>query len=386
MLEHLDKLRGATRKPPKHEVIRKFLLEEFMKGNYETGQALPSESTLSNTLGVARSTVRQAIGALENEGLVKRIKGKGSYFAGMAKEEPLQPLEMFSLIVPDISHGLYPILAKGFDHQAGVTQQQVMMCNTDFDINKQGSIILQMLDKKVAGVVLVPAISVPTPAFHVRLLQDHGIPVVFCHRPVADTTAPLIGWDWEGVARMAGEALVEHGHRRIAYFARYRYPSTEAYERGLRDCLQAHGLDLPDTRVHYGDTLNDAPSDRAAKSQALKGLLKGRDPVTAIFCHDDDEAELIHHLAQEMGLKVPDDFSLIGFGDGHERTGIFRSQLASVTVNEYNLGARAATVLHEIRTGARPQDSDEFIHKPLTLVEGRTLGRVRPRLMDLKAE
>ena len=46
MLENMDKLREATRERAKYEVIK-----EFMKGNYETGQPLPSENTLADTVG-----------------------------------------------------------------------------------------------------------------------------------------------------------------------------------------------------------------------------------------------------------------------------------------------------------------------------------------------
>jgi len=376
MLNNLDKLRGATRERPKYEVIKEFLLEEFMKGSYSDGEALPSENTLAKTVGVARSTVRQAIGELENEGLVKRIQGKGSYFVGNSKQNAVQQLEVFSLIVPDIARGLYPTLTKGFDHQAGLTHQQIMVCNTNFDISKQGNIILQMIDKNVVGVVLVPALSPPTPPFHVRQLQKNGIPVVFCHRPVPECTAPLITWSAEEVARMAGQAFLDKGHRRIAYFARYRYLQTEGYENGLRQVLTEHGADLPPTRVFYGSDLVDTPQERTMKSQALKSMLETNEPITAIFCHDDDEAELIHHLAMEMGIRVPEHLSLIGFGDSHDRTGVFRSRLSSVAVNEFDIGARAARVLQEMIGGERLVDSDEVIYKSLTLVEGTTLGAV----------
>ena len=90
MLESLHKLRGATREPAKYKVIQDFLTEEFMKGHFETGQPLPSENTLAKTLGairsgVARSTVRQAVGALEKAGLVKGITRNGQPFPGFGQ-------------------------------------------------------------------------------------------------------------------------------------------------------------------------------------------------------------------------------------------------------------------------------------------------------------
>jgi LacI family transcriptional regulator len=175
---------------------------------------------------------------------------------------------------------------------------------------------------------------------------------------------------------MAGQAFLDHGHQRIAYFGRYRYRLTQAHEQGLRQNLLDHGLDLPETCVHYGTSLEANPNETRSRINALETMFDGSEPITAILCNDDNEAELINYLVTEMGLKVPEDVSLIGFGDCHERPGVFLSRLTSVAVNEFDLGARAAAVLHEMATGQRPADSDEIIYKPLTLAEGKTLGAV----------
>ena len=75
----MEAMRGLDRPRPKYEMIKEFLLDEFQKGNYDSGKALPSENTLIQKLGVARNTVRQAVDELIKDGLVKRIHGKGSY-------------------------------------------------------------------------------------------------------------------------------------------------------------------------------------------------------------------------------------------------------------------------------------------------------------------
>lgn len=50
-------------------------------GTLNTGDLLPSESELCRTFDISRSTVRQAIGALESEGLVVRKQGRGTFVA-----------------------------------------------------------------------------------------------------------------------------------------------------------------------------------------------------------------------------------------------------------------------------------------------------------------
>jgi DNA-binding LacI/PurR family transcriptional regulator len=374
-----DKLSRGPNGQAKYEIIKDFLVEELAEGNFAEGQLLPSETVMVEALGVARNTVRQAISELQEDGVVERIQGKGTYFKIKANEKPSQQSGLFGLILPELSRGLYPLLARGFDNGARSGHHQMVVCNSGFNISEQGNIILQLIDKKVAGVALVPALSPPTPPFHIRHLNEVGIPVVYCHRGVSDVTAPLVTWDPEEIGRMAGQAFLAQGHVNVAYFARYRYVHTERQERGFRKILGDHGVDLSEDRVYYGASLDHTPGEIDLKSQVLKTLLTGNDPVTAIFCNDDDEAELVHHLVMNMGYHVPGDLSLIGFGDTLARSGVFRSQLTSVTVNEFDLGARAAAVLHEMRDGDRPLNSDETIHLPISLVKGRTLGPVPSR-------
>ena len=230
-----------------------------------------------------------------------------------------------------------------------------------------------MIDKHIIGVALVPTVTQAAPAFQVRQLQQNNIPVVFCHRGVPDVAAPLITWDFQEVGRLAARALLERGHRHIGYFAVYRYPITEEHEQGLRVELGRHGLSLPAERVFYGQA-NEPFSEEALKLAALRRLLQGPEPVTGIFCNDDDEAELIYLLAQEMGVRVPEDLSIIGFGKNERNDGYIRKRLAAVTVSEFTLGGRAVKILEEMITGNRPLDSQEVICKPLILAEGQTLG------------
>ena len=163
--DRFDEVRRGTPLRPKYEVIKEILVEGLESGHYDPGSALPSENTLIRKLGVARNTIRQAIDELVKDGLVKRIQGKGNYFIRNGTNGSEGRLAVFSLILPEISRGLYPTLAKGFDNQAGSLHQQILLCNTDFDINKQGNIILQMIERGVAGVALVPALAPPDTGF-----------------------------------------------------------------------------------------------------------------------------------------------------------------------------------------------------------------------------
>jgi len=63
--------------PPIHEQIARRLVAAIAAGELRAGERLPAERELSRALGVSRMTVRQALGALERDGLVRRVVGRG---------------------------------------------------------------------------------------------------------------------------------------------------------------------------------------------------------------------------------------------------------------------------------------------------------------------
>ncbi|HTX00466.1 MAG TPA: GntR family transcriptional regulator, partial [Acidimicrobiales bacterium] len=60
-------------------VVARQLLEELSRENLDSGTRLPSERELATTLGVARSTLREAMAALDLLGIIEVRPGSGSY-------------------------------------------------------------------------------------------------------------------------------------------------------------------------------------------------------------------------------------------------------------------------------------------------------------------
>ncbi|HTU06370.1 MAG TPA: GntR family transcriptional regulator [Trebonia sp.] len=66
---------------PYYQQLKRILVADIERNHVE-GDLLPSESELCRTYSVSRTVVRQALGELENEGLVLKVKGKGTYVTG----------------------------------------------------------------------------------------------------------------------------------------------------------------------------------------------------------------------------------------------------------------------------------------------------------------
>jgi GntR family transcriptional regulator len=81
---------------PLYLQLKLWLQEQIREGAYPPRTPLPAERQLCETLGVSRATVRQALGALEQEGWVVKQHGRGTFVAPVKVEQPAGRLSGFS--------------------------------------------------------------------------------------------------------------------------------------------------------------------------------------------------------------------------------------------------------------------------------------------------
>src|SRR5689334_8257539 len=122
----------------KHERLRDYFLAELKSGRLSPGQALPTELDLSRRLRISRNTIRQAMGDLEQNGLIRRVRGKGTFVCKDAQQGEAKGLRVFALVLPELRGGYYPSIIRAFEEEAGELNYQVMTCNSSNDVRKQG--------------------------------------------------------------------------------------------------------------------------------------------------------------------------------------------------------------------------------------------------------
>ena len=132
--------------------------------------------------------------------------------------------------------------------------------------------------------------------------------------------APMVHTDEEHGIKMLTDYLVELGHQKIAFMGSPAWPLIQDRKRIFEMVLHTHGLSLPS---RYISTMDNLPYDlnlgaderfhRAAITYS-KRLLEQSDPPTAIFCATDHLGVGAIKGASQLGLRVPEDVSIVGFG------------------------------------------------------------------------
>lgn len=359
---------------PKHERLRQYLLGELAAGRLKPGDALPTEQQLTESERMSRNTVRQALAELERGGLIRRVPGRGTFVHESATARLPSGLDAFALVIPDTRTGFYPSLQRGFHEASEQLNNQVIVCDTSNDPNRQAAALLQLIDKEVAGVAIVPTTVNETPRYQIRPLHLRGIPVVFCHRRVEGITAPLVTFSATEVGRMGAAALLERGHRRLAFFSPTQGGMTPGYLQGFQQALREAGGARPEPALCVDDDPTYSTGHVAAVRSRLQQLMTGADRPTGIFCTFDTEAEIVYFELAALGIKVPDEVSLVGFG-GRWREGALARRLVSVTVDEEELARQAVRLLDEMRRRVRLLDDGERYEMPLALSAGESLAK-----------
>lgn len=382
MPETLNRTASA---PPKTHVRRgvswrlaEVLRKQFTNGDFGPGDQLPTQRQLMEQFNVGYSVANRAMKFLAHEGLIKRRHGQGSFISKKALDDPRKSrMNTLALVLGYSGWSFNLSLFRGSNAAAGQLHYQTVVCETKNDVALQALLLMQLIDKRVAGIALVPTTDPETPDFQIRQCQDCGIPVVLLHRSVKGASAPLIALPYGEVGYQAGKAMVKQGHRRVVCVFDERYVGTEQYEMGLRRALAECGGDEHALTIRCSGKRPIPMTPEYEKY--LDGMLKEilALPVekrpTAIVAIADDDAEWIYMQLMRSGVRVPEEMSLVTIGSTIRRREIDR-QLSAVTIDEVSAGRLAARLLSEMGKRERPiNDTEKFITE-LGFHAGRTLG------------
>jgi len=166
----------------------------------------------------------------------------------------------------------------------------------------------KMIERGIDGLILVGE-NYPDQLW--RLLESQAIPYVITYGLRPGSPHPSVGVDnYRAFVRLTGFVL-DHGHRRIAIIAQNTRNNdrAEARLRGTLDALKAKRI-----RVHRGHVVEKEWSIAAGRAGLREIMTHGSAP-TAVVCGNDYLAVGAVVEAQEMGLAVPGDLSVVGFDD-----------------------------------------------------------------------
>lgn len=171
------------------------------------------------------------------------------------------------------------------------------------------------------------------------------VPIVLIDPHTGRADLPTVESDSLGGARNATRYLAELGHRRIGFVGgRPDLKSSRFRDTGYREALGAAGIPFDADLVRVGFYSGDAARD------AARSLLVQKHPPTAVFAANDLSAIALIEVATELGIRVPEDLSVVGFDDVPEASRLTPA-LTTVRQPMHQIGHTAAEMLTTLMSG-----------------------------------
>jgi len=240
-------------------------------------------------------------------------------------------------LIPSIAYSTYAAFIEALQHRLHSANHSLVLTIAGYDRRHEYDDAVQLI---AAG---AEALMLPgegrDPALY-KLLQARKIPYVLTSIFHPDSPHPTVGYDNQGLARRIANYLLDLGHQQIAVITGNCAKIDRFAKRvdGIRESLQQRSLYLPDSWIiQRGISIADG-------REAFHQLFSQPTKPTAVICGNDVLALGALLEAQTLGVKVPEELSIVGFDD-MEWAAQMSPSLTTVHISLQDMGFRAADYL-----------------------------------------
>jgi GntR family transcriptional regulator, arabinose operon transcriptional repressor len=299
-------------KIPKYMAIVNWVKKKVDASELCENDKLYSENELSKMFLMSRQTVRHGISKLEQEGIVKRVQGSGTYVC--KKNSVLIEKTMnIAVVTTYVDSYIFPKIIKEIEKLVSKAGYITQIAFTNNTLERESFILESFLTKNlVDGIIIEPTKSgIPNP--NIGLYQEimkRKIPIIFLNSYYAEIDASYVAMDDAKAGLIATNYLIEAGHRKIAGI--FKSDDRQGHFRyaGYVDGLIKSGIKVEDKKILWMDTEDlrniDCNEDR------ILNRLKG---CTACLCYNDQVARIIIDVCKKKGINIPEQLSIISIDD-----------------------------------------------------------------------
>lgn len=166
------------------------------------------------------------------------------------------------------------------------------------------------VEQRLAGIIVMRPSQIALGELYEEL-EHYQMPIVLVDDTLSQRGAITVTSDDVQGCRLAVEHLVALGHRHIALLEGRREPNPLLRESAFRQAMADYGLSKPDQYIAYGNW-----SQEQTEQLTTELFHQRRSHPTALFCSAGDAfAAVAIRALRRIGLRVPEDVSVIGYSD-----------------------------------------------------------------------
>lgn len=328
----------------------KTALADLVVADHKPGDRLPTLKELARHFDVSRNTIQKAVDELAAEHVLCKRRGSGIFVS-----DPKARSLRIGFIYPWTMQQLHTyqwhldLMRQVEEEVTRHGHELIVSCNVGREADSQAPESLLRALLSLDGVLFFNMYNNRV----VRDVIERNVPVVLVHQVSPIYNVDRVEADGAGGTALAAEHLMEMGHRRIGFltdrskFRGNHHLLFEAREEGWRETMRSAGLPVDDSLV-----LHAPPADwDDACMQSFRKMVSGHNPVTAFICINDIAASYLYRAAHNVGLRVPQDLSVVGC-ENTSLSDLLNPRITSVDIPQSEIGSFAVSkLLRIIHTG-----------------------------------
>lgn len=325
----------------KYRKVTDWIQDRISRGELLPGDKLESENEISAFFHISRQTVRHALGILESQGILSRVRGSGTFVKGQApavqKSEGLS--RTVSIVSTYIDGYIFPRILKEMVRILEKEGYSVRLLYTENHVEKERQLLERMLSEESREPLIAePVMSgLPNPNLvYYRELRKKGIPILFFHSEYPELGLPCVRMDDIKAGKMAAEYLISQGHTRIGGIFKADDGQGRKRYQGMVQAMYQAGIEVREDRICWIDT-----QDLRNPEYMDRRIRKRLENCTACVCYNDEVAHILTDICMEHGIDIPTDLSVVSI-DNSELARLNPVPLTSVAHPMELLGKTAA--------------------------------------------
>lgn len=357
---------------PKYLQVADILRKEIAEGVFRDGQTLMTEEELRFRFDVSRQTIRQAIALLEEDGLVDRRRGSGTYVRHGPRRRQQGAVHV-GVVTTYITDYIFPDIVSGIESVLSENGVVMNLSATYNDSRTERNILERMLDGQVDGLIVEGAQTARENENEdlYRRLAERNIPVLFMNSYYPGMmNVPHVVMDDYGGGRIAAREVLSRGYRKPG--GMFKVDDLQGKERlkGFLDEMRSEGVAIPDEHLLLFGTGERMIWQNTPEGQTFLKRLKNHE-MDCVTCYNDVFAVSLMSLLQQEGMKLPEEMGFIGF-DNATYAEMSTPKLTTLGHPKEAFGALVAEKLLRMISGER----ERSVNMAWTLIERDSLPRI----------
>ncbi len=343
----------------KYIEIFEFYRDKILNGEMKYSEKLPTEQEIGDMFSVSRHTVRQSILELEKQGYIYREKSKGAFVEKLVKEKRRNN-KMIIVITTYLSEYIFPFLIKGIDEVLSKNGYDILLLSTNNDKEKEREQLKKLLEYDVVGAIIEPTASAlgNTNIEYYEAIARNNIPYLMINAAYDKNEQSYVAIDDKKGGYKICKYLIDLGHKKIAGL--FKEDDIQGIERknGYLKALEENNIEIDNTIIGRFKTFEE----EFYIDGFTRSLLSKEDRPTAIFCYNDKVAMNVIKAARELGVRIPEDLSVVGYDNDETISAALDCGITTISHPKEELGRKAAEMLLSLINGENEKVS--YIFEP----------------------